>query len=73
MTFKDWHLAAAEDAGLMDTERGLNSRVAHYLNNSTNNTIDSDEFAAACRACNVDPDSITENDLNEIQSILNKL
>ena len=64
--FKGWQLAAMEEAGYMDTSDG-------YLAKSRNDTIDTDEFRRACYACNVDPDSFTQSDLNKLQKELNKL
>ena len=39
MAFKDWHLAAMEEAGYMDTNTGLINRVANKLAQSPNDTI----------------------------------
>ena len=71
MAFKDWHLTAMEEAGFMDTNTGLINRVANYLANSPNDTIETEEFREACIACNVDPDSFTESDLEQLQRRLN--
>ena len=71
--YKAWHLAAMEDAGYMDTSHGLNMRVAHYLAKYGSDEIKDEEFRNACINCNVDPDSITQSDLNEIQRKLNEL
>lgn len=73
MPYKPWHLAAMEEAGYMDTNLGLISRVAHYLAKSPNETIETTEFRRACIACNVDPDSFTQSDLDQLQEILNKI
>lgn len=72
MGFKAWHLGAIEEAGYMDTNEGLISRVANYLADSPNDTIDTDEFRQACINCNVDPDSFTQEDLDRLQQKLNK-
>ena len=73
MGYKVWHLAALEDHGYMDTNDGLINRVAHCLANSTNNTISTEEFRQACIACNVDPDSFTQSDLDKLQRRLNQI
>lgn len=70
---KGWQLAAMEEAGYMDTREGCINRVAHYLAKSPNATINTDEFRRACYACNVDPDSFTQSDLNKLQRKLNQL
>lgn len=57
----------------MNTSEGCINRVAHYLAKSLNDTIDTDELHRACYACNVDPDSFTQSDLNELQKKLNQL
>ena len=73
MPFKPWHLAAMEDYGYMDTNTGLINRVARYLANSPNDTISGEEFRNACIACNVDPDSFTDSDLDQLQRKLNEI
>ena len=72
MGFKAWRLGAMEEAGYMDTNEGLISRVANYFANSTSDTIDTDEFRQACINCNVDPDSFMQADLDRLQQILNQ-
>lgn len=71
--FKPWMLAAMEDEGYTDTSDGCINRVAKYLANSPNDTIDTAEFRSACIACNVNPNSFTQNDLDKLQRKLNKL
>ena len=73
MAFKDWHLAAMEEAGYMDTNTGLINRVANKLAQSPNDTINTAEFRSACIACNVDPDSFTKSDLEQLQRRLNEI
>lgn len=73
MAFKPWHFVAMEEYGLTDTSQGLVNRVARYLANSTNDEINTEEFRRACVACNVDPDSFTQKDLDQLQRMLNKL
>ena len=71
--FKDWQLAAMEDYGLMDTNTGLINRVARALAQSPNDSIDTAEFRSACLSCSVDPDSFTQEDLDQLQTKLNRL
>lgn len=73
MAFEPWMLSAMEEQGYMDTSEGLVSRLAKYLSNSPNDIIDTDEFRRACVACNVDPDSFTQADLESLQRKLNIL
>ena len=73
MAFKAWHLAALEEYGYTDTNDGLINRVARHLVNSPNDTIDTAEFRSACIECNVDPDSFTQSDLDQLQRKLNEL
>lgn len=70
MAFQPWHLGAIEEAGYMDTNTSLINRVANYLANSPNETIETEEFREACIACNVDPDSFTQRDLDQLQKRL---
>lgn len=67
MGYKPWHLAAMEEHGYTTTNTGLINRVATYLAKSPNDTIDTAEFRSACIACNVDPDSFTQSDLEQLQ------
>ena len=71
--FKDWQLAAMEDYGLMDTNTGLINRVTRALAQSPNDSIDTAEFRSACLSCGVDPDSFTQEDLDQLQTKLNRL
>ena len=73
MGYKAWHLAALEEYGYTDTNDGLLNRVARYLAKSPNDTIGTAEFRSACIACNVDPDSITQSDLEKIRRKLNQI
>ncbi len=73
MAFKDWHLAAMEEAGYMDTNTGLINRVANKLAQSPNDIINTAEFRSACIACNVDPDSFTKSDFEQLQRRLNEI
>ena len=73
MPYKAWHLAAMEEYGYTDTNEGLINRVARYLAKRPNVTIDTAEFRSACIACNVDPDSFTQSDLDKLQRKLNHI
>ena len=73
MAFKDWQLGAIEEAGYMDTNTSLINRVANKLAQSPNDTINTEEFRAACISCNVDPDSFTKSDLDQLQRRLNEI
>lgn len=73
MGYKSWQLAAMEEFGYIDTSAGLIHRVARFLSESPNDTIEPEEFRRACIACGVDPDSFTQSDLNQLQNLLNKL
>lgn len=73
MSYKAWHLGAIEEAGYMDTNDGLINRVANYLAQSPNQTIETEEFREACIKCNVDPDSFTQSDLEKLQRKLNTI
>ena len=73
MGFTDWHLAYMEDCGYINTSHVLNMRIADYLAGSGIRVITSVTFRQACTACNVDPDSITASDVQEIQHKLNEL
>ena len=61
-----------EEAGYFETNESLLNRVAKYLADNESNIIDTYMFHNACIACNVDPDSFTEKDLEILQLKLNK-
>ena len=63
-------LGYMESEGCMDTNEGLISRVANVLNNSANDVIDTEEFRSACISVNVDPDSFTQADIDNLQKKL---
>ena len=65
MLFKPRHLAEMEDYGYTDTSTGLINWVARQLANSPNDNIGAVEFSSARIACNVDPDSFTNSDLEQ--------
>ena len=73
MSYKPWQLAAMEEHGITNTPAGRINRVARALAQSPNDTIDSAEFRRACRACGVDPDSFSRQDLQRLQDALDHL
>lgn len=73
MSFKPWHLAAMEDNGYGTTNTALVNKVANYLAEYDSDNIGNDEFISACHACNVDPYSFTQKDLEQLQRKLNIL
>ena len=73
MSFKPWMLAAIEEKGCMDTSEGCINAVAHYLAKCPDDEINRATFRRACYACNVDPDSFSQSDLDRLQRKLNKL
>ena len=73
MSFEPWMLNAMEEHGHTTTNVGLINRVAYYLADSPNDVIDTAEFRSACYACNVDPDSFTQKDLDQLQRKLNQI
>ena len=73
MPFEPWQLAAMEEYGYTDTKEGLINRLAWYLAKSPNHDIDEAEFRAACAACDADPDSFTQSDLDAINRKLEEL
>ena len=70
--FEPWMLAAMEEAGIMDTKEGHINRVANYLKNNTFGDVSYDQFRSACIACNVNPDSFDQQDLDRLQYKLNR-
>ena len=71
MTYEPWILGAIEEAGYGDTNEALLNRVANHLAGRPNDVIDTSEFRSACIACNVAPDSFTQEDLEKLQRKLN--
>ena len=73
MGYEPWMLAAMEEHGYMTSSTGLINRVAYHLANSTNPVIGIEEFCEACYACNVDPSSFTQDDLEQLERMLNQI
>jgi len=67
IVFEPWIFSAIEEDGYMDTSEGLINKVSKYLANSQNDVINTAEFRNACIACNVDPDSFSQSDLEKLQ------
>lgn len=70
--FEPWMLAAMEEAGIMDTKEGHINRVSNYLKNNATGDVSYSEFRSACNACNVNPDSFDQQDLDRLQYKLNR-
>ena len=64
--YKPWMMNVMEEYGHTTTSTGLINRVALYLVKSSNDVIDITEFRKACYACNVDLDSFTQKDLEQL-------
>lgn len=73
MAFLPWQLAVMEDYGLMTTKEGLINRVARYLADNAEGTVDESFFRDACFNCDVDPDCFTDYDLEKLQKKLDEL
>ncbi|MDD4200683.1 MAG: hypothetical protein PHS19_04765 [Eubacteriales bacterium] len=63
-------LAFMESEGCANTREGNISRVAKVLNESPNDEIGDEEFRKACRSAGVDPDSFSQEDIENLQSKL---
>ena len=60
--------------GYRDPESSaLVHKVADYLADSPNDTIETGEFRSACYACGVDPDSFTQEDFAQLEQELHDL
>lgn len=72
MAYEPWQLAAMEEFGYMDANSELIHRVAHYLSQIPSDMIGEEPFRKACIACGVEPDSFTQEDFAQLQSMLNR-
>ena len=72
-SYKPWHLAVIENAGYGNTSTAVINRVAGYLAKYGSHNIGNDEFIEACYACNADPYSFSQKDLERLQEKLNRL
>lgn len=59
-----------EKNGYTDTEKGLNNRLVEVLNELDEDEIDTETFIDICIEKGIDPDTVTEDDLDYIQSRL---
>ncbi len=73
MKLEPWHFAAMEAEGILDTHEGLINRAAKFLSHSANSMIGEEEFRTACYACDVDPNSFTQADVEQIEQRLNEI
>lgn len=70
MIYEPWMLNAMEENGYMDTEKGLNDRFVEVLGELDEDEIDTETFIEICIEEGIDPDTVTEEDLDYIQSRL---
>ncbi len=71
--YEPWMFVAMEEYGIMDTRTGRCNRVARYLAENGPSYIGNREFVDACRACNVDPYSFDQSDIETIRRKLDDL
>ena len=70
MSYEAWMLNAMEEKGYTDTEKGLNNRLVEVLDELDDDEIDTENFIDICIEEGIDPDTVTEEDLDYIQSRL---
>ena len=70
MSYEAWMLTAMEEKGYTDTEKGLNNRLVEVLDELDDDEIDTETFIDICIEEGIDPDTVTEEDLDYIQSRL---
>ncbi len=70
MSYEAWMLNAMEEKGYMDTEKGLNNRLVEMIDELDEDEIDTETFIDLCIEAGIDPDTVTEDDLDYIQSRL---
>lgn len=70
MSYKSWMLNAMEEKGYTDTEKGLNNRLVEAIDELDEDEIDTETFIDICIEKGIDPDTVTEDDLDYIQSRL---
>ena len=66
-----WMLAAMEEEGILDTTESKLNRLSSYLKDSDLTYVGNEEFAQACDACDLDPNSFSDDDLLDLQRKLN--
>ncbi len=70
MSYEAWMLNAMEEKGYTDTEKGLNNRLVEAIDELDEDEIDTETFIDICIEKGIDPDTVTEDDLDYIQSRL---
>ena len=70
MIYEPWMLSAMEENGYTDTEKGLNNRLVEALDELDEDEIDTETFIDICIEEGIDPDTVTEEDLDYIESRL---
>ena len=70
MSYEAWMLNAMEEKGYTDTEKGLNNRLVEAIDELDEDEIDTETFIDICIEKGIDPDTVTEEDLDYIQSRL---
>lgn len=70
MSYEAWMLNAMEEKGYTDTEKGLNNRLVEAIDELDEDEIDTETFIDICIEKGMDPDTVTEDDLDYIQSRL---
>ena len=70
MSYEAWMLNAMEEIGYTDTEKGLNNRLVEAIDELDEDEIDTETFIDICIEKGIDPDTVTEEDLDYIQSRL---
>ena len=68
MSYEAWMLNAMEEKGYTDTEKGLNNRLVEAIDELDEDEIDTETFIDICIEKGIDPDTVTEEDLDYIQS-----
>lgn len=69
--FEPWMFVAMEEKGYTTTNRDIIQRLANYIVDNKLYDIDQELFEQICIKCNVDPSSISQDDLDTLIEILN--
>lgn len=72
MSFEPWMLAMMDDVGCFGITDEHIEKVAAKLLDTGKTDIDYRTFCDACHNCGIDPDNFNREDLEELQSWLNK-
>lgn len=70
MSYEAWMLNAMEEKGYTDTEKGLNNRLVEAIDELDEDEIDTETFIDICIEKGIDPDTVTEDNLDYIESRL---